>query len=109
MGVNTTKLSNILLLSKDIKRMICDRVDSYGINITRLCEKHGIDKLDFTSTYINCVSEVLPKVTEKQLTGLMNDLGLTVTLMVKVRDIDYSKLNRDLMPIRKRVKNKIKK
>lgn len=71
-------LLEVLLNSKEIKRMIVKRSSDYNIPLRYLCREAGIDYNLFMRSYINALDQKAYEGTEEDLRKVLDTLGIKI-------------------------------
>lgn len=72
------KLIDVLMGSKELKRLLVERSNKFSIPFRDLCQEVGVDYSSFMRSYVNSSVGDPEVITEDQFIELMGKLGITV-------------------------------
>lgn len=89
------RLIDVLLGSKEVKRLLVERSMRYQLPFRDICQKIGVDYMLFMSTYVNSSGGKEEVINESQFLELMKELGINVRYQFVVDKNFDDKINKE--------------
>lgn len=86
----TSKTEDIILNSKELKKMIIRRSEEFGIHLSYVAQEVGIPWRNLRISYLNSVDEsTTPAFSHGDLIKMADILGIDVKVRLIIRDQSY--------------------